>query len=534
VVCIAFEQNVKKSFSRVKNDISEVKKTVNTNIRSAEQLVKRLDSVTHKEEFYIFIRRLTARLEQMESDITKLESLPEDIKDSAAKTAAVERRFNRQENIENELKEMRKLKAKISVLEGRALGKAEFNKELSVVSDELRVLKKEALTDKHVRDLVKNLAELKKRSEAMEKQQATKVEVDTIQGAMQALRSEGEKMRRDDLANIDKSIMGVSSSAAIRKDVEKQVTELKADLRKMKDLMDNAVSEVNMQEYVTKKEMKVTQDELHSQSGLLKDGQSKIIALADEVKDIGASAATSRDVEGLAKDVKKVSESLALISDGVKQVSGAMQKHVDERLRALDEKNQKEMKALKVRMEAGVKDMKTRYHDQKRGGNGGVVSKLGRGVSEFFREEPPQEEIKTLKKESKKVHRPERKSFSVEEYLGEKEKEKGSSKWLVYVLLALIVLALATISLFYFAPFVGEPAGQGANAISLANASVSQENVPGERSSIGYVLAAVAVIALLLFFGRSMLSTKESTESPENAKNDVELEKYFERKNGKK
>ena len=65
MVGIAFQDDVKKGFSKVKEDVLNLKRSLNRGLLAVEGLGDRLHAFVVKEEFYTFIKRLGDRLEKI-------------------------------------------------------------------------------------------------------------------------------------------------------------------------------------------------------------------------------------------------------------------------------------------------------------------------------------------------------------------------------------------------------------------------------------------------------------------------------------
>ena len=81
MVGIAFQDDVKKAFSNVKDDILNLKRSVNRELLAVEEIGGKLQTVVAKEEFYSFIKRLGERLEKIEANLYVYSSYENDIKE---------------------------------------------------------------------------------------------------------------------------------------------------------------------------------------------------------------------------------------------------------------------------------------------------------------------------------------------------------------------------------------------------------------------------------------------------------------------
>jgi len=138
------EEEVRKSFARVKEDILQVKRSLNKQLFSVEGMGKTLSSVLPKEEFYAFVQRLGSRIEELENAFVSksnkgdVEELVSELRKEITATRKV---VERREDIADELRQVRLLKGKLLELEGMAVFKPDFSKELAKLKLDLSQIK---------------------------------------------------------------------------------------------------------------------------------------------------------------------------------------------------------------------------------------------------------------------------------------------------------------------------------------------------------------------------------------------------------
>lgn len=138
------EEEVRKSFARVKEDITQVKRSLNKQLFSIEGMGKTLGNVLPKDEFYAFVQRLGSKVEELENTFLikpDKKAVEELVSELRSEILAVRKVAERREDLTNELMQVRSLKGKLLELEGIAVSKPEFSKELAKLKVDLSGLK---------------------------------------------------------------------------------------------------------------------------------------------------------------------------------------------------------------------------------------------------------------------------------------------------------------------------------------------------------------------------------------------------------
>ena len=138
------EEEVRKSFARVKEDILQIKRSLNKQVFSVEEINKTISNSLEKEEFYAFIKRLGLKIEELENSFP-VKSDKEDVDALASELseeiAGLRKLLQQRDDIANEIREVRSLKGKVLELEGSAVSRAEFSKDTTKLKAELSALK---------------------------------------------------------------------------------------------------------------------------------------------------------------------------------------------------------------------------------------------------------------------------------------------------------------------------------------------------------------------------------------------------------
>ena len=163
---ISFKQNVKKSFSVIKTDVVNLKRRTNQHSLIADELVDRVQSCIPKEEFYKFIKKLADRLDKIEGmrEWKRSEKEKEEIH---YKFKELDKRAKIKENLKSEVRQVRKLQAKVAMLEGNSVKISDHNREVTNLVKDVSAARKAMITDKEYHNTKGVLADLNKRTNDM-------------------------------------------------------------------------------------------------------------------------------------------------------------------------------------------------------------------------------------------------------------------------------------------------------------------------------------------------------------------------------
>ena len=127
---IAFQDEVKKSFSAVKKDMIAFRRSLNQGKLAADMLNARMRELTSKDEFYSFIKRLGERLDRIDSSLERTLKLERSLKNLDEKTKGVSERILKKEELNAEVKDLKKLKSRFDDLESSTVDRNRFTAEI--------------------------------------------------------------------------------------------------------------------------------------------------------------------------------------------------------------------------------------------------------------------------------------------------------------------------------------------------------------------------------------------------------------------
>jgi len=422
VVVIAFQNDVKEAFSKVKADILNLKRSVNRELVAIDELGSRLQTTTSKDEFYKFIKRLGERLDRIEASLQLYSGYEEDIKDVETKVKVVGKKLSRQEDLSSEIKEVRKLKGKLKELEGTTVNVNHFNIELSKLLSEISSVKKIMLTDEMFRHTESKLVNTNQRIENLKKVIPSRQELsDNIQALTDLKQSfekseDVKKKKFNEISNtIKNEVENLQESFVDKDSFQKRANETGKELNSLKKLFDNSVSEVDFSSYATKKELTKNLVQIDDINSEIKKMSGDVSNFDERLTSLTKHAASVDDVNRIGSDVKSISKSIDSLKVGIEKVAEVSQKRFDQ---AIDKTNEKfEKQISKLRSEIAEKSKRPIKDDDSV--KSGLIPKVGKGIADFFKEEeePP-------KKEEKKA----KSVWSVSEFLKDEEKKKGKKK----------------------------------------------------------------------------------------------------------
>ena len=288
------EDEVKKSFARVKEDILQVKRSLNKQLFSVEGINKSLPNVLGKEEFYAFVQRLGSKIEELEGAFavkSDREDVGELASDLRAEISTVRKLVERRDDLSDEVREARNLKGRLLELEGSAVSKSEFSKEAAKIRSEISTIRSaEATTSSALASvssslsrLTKDLAGLSSMLNSLAAKAVAKEDISSFTERMESSHNEASRQFASLKRNVDKRISlldtaeerisalseklaaaensvvnlsnTVSKRLVDRQTFEKAVSELRSKLDDARRVLEDSISEVNLDDYVTKRSL---------------------------------------------------------------------------------------------------------------------------------------------------------------------------------------------------------------------------------------------------------------------------------------
>lgn len=312
------EDEVKKSFSRVKEDILQVKRSLNKQFFSLDEIKKSLSGSLGKDEFYAFVKRLGSRIEDIENSFT-LKSDREDVTEASSEIreeiAKVRNIVGQRDELADEIRQARALRGKVAELEGISVSKVELSKELARLSGEIAKLKAStggsssqiSSLSGSVSKISEDLSGLASKANSLSAKAAMKEDIspftDRIESSHREVSRAFASLKRDvdkrvsmldsiderlsslseKLASAEAAIsslaFGASRKYAEKSSVEKSISELKSQLDDTRKLLESSMSEVSFDDYVTKRSLK---QQLSSVSESLASGISSRLVQVEE------------------------------------------------------------------------------------------------------------------------------------------------------------------------------------------------------------------------------------------------------------
>ncbi len=346
------EDEVKRSFARVKEDILQVKRSLNKQLFSLDELKKSLGGSLDKDEFYAFVKRLGSRIEGIENsfalksdreDVTEVSS---DIREEIAK---VRNMVGQRDELADEIRHARALRGKVAELEGISVSKAELSKELARLSGEIAKLKASATSSSSqlsslsgsTSKLSEDISDISAKANSLSAKAAMKDDISSFTDRIESSHREASRafasLKRDvdkrlsmmdavderlsslsdKLSAAETAISGIASSVsrkyADKSGVEKAIAELRSQLEDTKKVLESSMSEVNLDDYVSKRSLK---QQLSSLSESVSSSVSS--ALASRLSQVeGQLASMNGQAESMQKGFeKRLEKELQRASDG--------------------------------------------------------------------------------------------------------------------------------------------------------------------------------------------------------------------------
>ncbi len=483
MVWISLQDDVKRSFAKVKEEILNLKRAVNRELLAVEEMGGQLQTFVVKDEFYSFIKRLGERLDKIDENLESYLGYEEEIKNVEAKVKGLGRKLSRQEDLGGEVKEVRALRGKLAALEGSAISANKFNDALSKVSSDVSSLKVSMLTSKVLDGLKAKLANAEKRVEELEKVVPSKEDVLSGLAVIEELKKSAEKLEGDNrkkaedaekenIKRLDEvsgrltaDIESVRASSVDKTAFEKSLKELKKDAASIRSVLESSVSEVDFSDYVTKKELVkklLALEEINSDIGRVAQDNAE---LENNLESLKRETASLEDVRRIGTDVKEISKSLDSLKAVIEKVVDSGQKRLTNELEQMKGKFEKDISKLKDEFKGKLEKLE-KEKSSMRGGHG-ILARFGKGFADFFREDEEQE----VKAKAKPVP-------SVSEILKEEEKKKlragpGFGRFMMPVIITIVIVVL-----FFMVFWMANKAPDSVDVVDESNASGFVEELP--------------------------------------------------------
>lgn len=417
------EEEVRKSFARVKEDILQVKRSLNKQVLSVEEINKAIGNALGKEEFYAFIKRLGSKIEELEnsfpekSDREDVDGLASELRDEIA---ALRKLLQQRDGLADEVREVRSLKGKVLELEGSFVSRAEFSKEATKLKADFASVKVSAAATGKERDslseslssslskLSTNLADLSAKFNSLTAKAVVKEDIasftDRIESSHQEALRGFAALKRDvdrkttftttveeklssfseklsEFGNVLAGMQDIVSKRLVdRHTYEKAVDGLSSGITELQKLLESSMSEVNLDDYATKRSVKQQlsslSDSLSSSvsAAVASDFSSKLSGVEEQLqslkprldsvqKNVEKQLKRESDKFAAAKDVDKMREELESVSSGFipsEEFYSKVDKLEGASARAYDE-FRKEIKRQRELFEEHLKSLESYY-----------------------------------------------------------------------------------------------------------------------------------------------------------------------------
>ncbi len=357
------EEEVRKSFARVKEDILQIKRSLNKQVFSVEEINKTIGNSLEKEEFYAFIKRLGSKIEELEnsfpakSDKEDVDALASELREEIA---AFRKILQQRDDIADEVREVRSLKGKVLELEGSAVSRAEFSKDATKLKTELSALKAAStsassaasselnLLSSSLSKLNSNLADLGAKLNSLTAKAVVKNDISAFTDRMESSHQETLRdfaaLKRDvdkktaftstveeklsafseKLSESESALAGlhdtVSKKLVDKSTYEKAIGDLRSKMSDAQKLLESSMSEVNLDDYATKRSVK-------QQFASLSDSLSSSISVASS-----ASSDFSSKLSGVEEQLRSLKSQLDSVQKNLqKQLGKEMQRFAGEK-----------------------------------------------------------------------------------------------------------------------------------------------------------------------------------------------------------
>ncbi len=258
------ERALRNAFANVRKDINDLKRSINRNVLSIEQLSSDAQASTSKDEFYRFLKNLDVKLDALEKRTATVQSQDD------FETAVGEK----QQNLNAEIKKLRADTADV--------------KKISQLQKQLDTLKENSLTRKDLTTEMKSLAkELNKLHSEFDKADAEKQLQPTL-----------DKLNKQ-LSTVERNIADIQEAQSNTKDDVKQLQKsegdiqtTRADLLKLQDEFHDLREAAADKDYVDK-----------ASSGKQTDYSKEIEKLRNDIADLDADIIDKKYVDDAAKDL---------------------------------------------------------------------------------------------------------------------------------------------------------------------------------------------------------------------------------------
>ncbi len=306
MVGISLQDDVKRSFEKVKEDILTLKRSLNRELLAVEELSGRFNAVVVKDEFYSFVKSLGERLDRIDDSLEAYLGYEDDIKNVDAKVNSLGKKLSRQEDLGSEVKEVRRLNGKLDALEGSAVSAQKFNEGLGKVLSDVSSVRSAMLTGKALDGLKARLSEAEKKVESLEKSVPSRTEVS---GSADAVEELGERLGKIE-SGITKKVEALEGSTISAQKFSESIGKVLLDVSSVRSAMLTSKALDSLKSRLNEAEKKVECVERESRKRIEeieKEANKKLEDISGSLMgDIGSVRANSVDKSAFEKNLKEL------------------------------------------------------------------------------------------------------------------------------------------------------------------------------------------------------------------------------------
>ena len=336
VLPIAFQENVRRSFSRTKEDVLNLKRTMNREFVAIEKLAERFQFYTSKQEFYDFISSLTNKLEKIEESAKVYNTFEEELKHIELRFKTLNKKIERRENLEKEVREIRKLRGRIASLEGSSVDSGRYSKDIAKIHSEVSSHRRSMLTDREF-----NAA-------------------------------------RDKIGDTSKEVKRLKDSSVSYESFDGKINELEKIIGRVKERLDFYAKSSELSNYVTKSAFSDKFAELE-----MKKIRKSLEHLGKDLRREKENSASAEEVRRLRADISKIAGDVNGLKESIKRVAERAESKIAKDVGKLSARVSKDLSRMGSDNQAATK----KRGKAGRSGSRNFMGSVGKGISDFFGEE---------------------------------------------------------------------------------------------------------------------------------------------------
>jgi DNA repair exonuclease SbcCD ATPase subunit len=277
------EEDIRTAFSKVRDDINDVKRSINKNIFRVDDLTNVVAQLTTKEEFYAFIAKLNAKLDQYEKSFAEKREMDKFVLVIKERVDYLKSFVDKREHLIDQIREIQKVKGKMAELQADAASKSKLREEIQEIDAQLSEIRKH-LSDgtslkkydddlRQFRDTVASVAkdavswkELQKESKSLDAKLAEhRNEMSAVKQAIAKIESTAEKIHpvHDELdevkaiaSRLDSDFKHLHEDMVQKDAYDGKIKEMKSEISALSSKIEGSLVETDMNDYASKEQLK--------------------------------------------------------------------------------------------------------------------------------------------------------------------------------------------------------------------------------------------------------------------------------------